>query len=62
MKQFNKGEGVYFVSSSILLRKLLLYAMLVDFAPFDSKMAIVVHLERVFVKVNCIVQKKRQRR
>ena len=61
MKQFNKGKVVYFVPSSILLRKLLLCAMMVDFAPFDSKMAIVVHLERVLVKVNCIVQKKRQR-
>ena len=45
-----------------LSRKLLLFVMLVDFVPFDLKMEIVGLLEHVFVKVNCIVQKKRQRK
>lgn len=45
-----------------LLRKLLLFVMLVDFVPFDLKMEIAGFLEHVFVKVNCIIQKKRQRR
>ena len=45
-----------------LSRKLLLFVMLVDFVQYDFQMVIVVLLEHVFVKVNCIVQKKRQRK
>ena len=43
-----------------LSRKLLLFVMLVDFVQYDFQMVIVVLLEHVFVKVNCIIQKKRQ--
>lgn len=59
-KRFNEGDVVYFISSSVLLRKLLLFVMLVDFVQYGLQMAIVVLLEHVFVKANCIVQKKRQ--
>ena len=45
-----------------LSRKPLLFVMLVDFVQYDFQMVIVVLLEHVFVKVNCIVQKKRRRR
>lgn len=45
-----------------LLRKLQLFKILVDFVQFDFRMVIVVLLERVFVKVNCIELKKRQRK
>ena len=45
-----------------LLRKLLLFVMLVDSVPSDLRMVIVVLLEHVFVKANCIVLKKKQRR
>ena len=45
-----------------LSRKLLLFVMLVDFVQYDFQMVIVVLLEHVFVKANCIVQKKRQRK
>lgn len=61
-KRFNEGDVVYFISSSVLLRKLLLFVMLVDFVQYGLQMAIVVLLEHVFVKVNCIVQRKRQRK
>ena len=45
-----------------LSRKLPSFVMLVDSVQYDSQMVIVVLLGHVFVKVNCIVQKKRQRR
>ena len=45
-----------------LSRKLLLFVMLVDSVQYDFQMVIVVLLEHVFVKVNCIIQKKRQRK
>ena len=45
-----------------LSRKLLLFVMLQDFVQYDFQMVIVVLLEHVFVKVNCIGRKKRQRK
>ena len=45
-----------------LSRKLLLFVMLVDSVQYDFQMEIVGLLELEFVKVNCIVQKKRQRK
>lgn len=45
-----------------LSRKLLLFVMLVDSVQYDFQMVIVVLLEHVFVKANCIVQKKMQRK
>ena len=45
-----------------LSRKLLLFVILVDFVQYDFQMVIVVLLEHMFVKANCIVQKKRQRK
>ena len=41
-----------------LLRKLLLFVMLVDSVPSDLRMVIVVLLEHVFVKANCIVLRR----
>ena len=62
MKQFNEGDVVYFISSSVFIKKATVICNAGGFCTNDFQIVIVVFLEHVFVKVNCIVQKKRQRK
>lgn len=62
MKKFNEGDVVYFISSSVFIKKATVIRNAGGFCTIRFEDEIAGLLEHVFVKVNCIIQKKRQRK